>query len=147
MYKSLVVFAVLGLSAALGHGAENYSYTASNAQVVALTVLIQAHNQLDVCAPLGIDNAGCTQAAVCVAKNIAPCNAQNARDAKARVYPQTTAGREEYFNKVIIADGIPDVQVKAEVARKRVKEANLAAQSQATKDADCAANNLPAGCQ
>lgn len=95
--RSLLLVVTLLIVAASSEAQETYSLPASAGNVTTLTEIITYANG-NVCASLNLART-CTQAQACTAASVtggASCTAANARAAKVRIYPLTTAGREEY---------------------------------------------------
>lgn len=126
---------------------ETYSVSATAAQVAKVDKGRILNNRL-TCLKLGLA-VGCTQASACVAAGAAGgsgCTAAQARAAEARIYPNTSAGREEYLGFGIILDALTKVDQLTSKFDAQDYCTWFNAQNQATKDAECSKISAPAGC-
>lgn len=143
--RKLLLAVLLFASPALAQ--ETYSLSGSATQVSQLD-RDRASTNRQTCVRLG-QVAACTQAQACTAAGAAggaSCTAAQARQANARIYPATQAGREEFLTFSYVA---PEFQRRVKGAA--ADELNAAAawfnaQNTATKNAECAKWGLANGC-
>jgi hypothetical protein len=149
MKKLLLAAILLVLSSAAASAQESWTLNATANQVTDVSNILNGEN-LSTCARLALAD-GCTQAQACTAANAAggsSCTAGQARTANARIWPQTQPGREEFVTFFIAAPRFLDLKgVEAQRARRRYCEIWWPAQSQGTKDAECAKLARNAGCE
>jgi hypothetical protein len=107
-----------------------------------------AANNNSVCAAVDLAS-GCTQAQACTAANAtggASCTAAQARNANVRIFPQTFAGREEFFQFRIALPKF--LELRAEIVNLNQAHAKRTwdAGNQTVRDGMCTAAGLAAGC-
>ena len=139
-----VVVAGIGSVAA---AQETYSIAGTAGQVADLRQHTLALNR-STCARLQ-QAATCTQAQACTAANApggSSCTAAQARNASARIWPDTQAGREEFVTFQWVAPRF--MEAKAALPSQTIGDyCNWwAVQNQTTKDAECTKIGAPTGC-
>ena len=143
MRKILPLIALL-LLPVVASTQESYSVPAPAQNVTTLTAVITKING-DLCVATSLAR-NCTQAALCVAAGVpggSGCTPAQARAAKARIYPNTFAGREEF---VTFGIALPKfLELVAEVAADQRRDAceKWTAASEASQNSACAALGLP----
>lgn len=129
------------------HAQESYTVSANANQQAQITEQVTESNvrtcrRLSTVASPLTDT--CTQAQACVnagAAGGASCTPLQARQANARIFPQTTAGREEYITFTMVATDVQDRDLRlAKLYQERQCSAWLAA-SGAQRNVICAAYN------
>lgn len=142
MKKALLVALVFAGLASFASAQETYSVNAPAGVVTDITSLVSIQNQR-TCERITLASS-CTQAQACTqvgAAGGASCTAAQARASNVRIYPATTAGREEWVNQEIV---IPDVNDRRATIPGRYNERRIGAWAVATtaqRNAMCAAVN------
>ena len=144
MKKVLLVLILLGAPVV---AQETYSIGGSAGQVTDLAAVVQATNER-TCESWALAIT-CTQAQSCTAASAvggSGCSAAQARAAKARLYPATQAGREEFVTFVIVAPVF--TAMKADIAKRGQERlcSFWATANQTQKDALCTGSGQSAGC-
>lgn len=149
--RYLIAFVLVLVSSSIAGAQETYSVTAPAPYVATVTALVKGAN-IATCVRFAIAPASCTQAAACTAAGAAGgagCSPAQARAAGARIFPQTTAGREEYLSFSIVIPTLDDRKQSLPVVQTARRCANWAQLDQASKDAECTRTPYPgleAGC-
>lgn len=145
--RILAFLALLAISCA-AVAQETYSIPASAPNVTTLTQVITAQNG-DLCARYGLART-CSQAQLCTAAGNpfgSGCTAAQARAASQRIYPNTTAGREEFTQFAVTLPKFNElVTTQQGEQRRSFCEFWLAANTTARNNA-CAAIGASAGCE
>lgn len=140
----VVLFVLVGISA---EAQETYSLSASAGNVTTLTDVISFFNA-QTCQGFSLA-PNCTQAQACTAANApggSSCTAAQARNANARIWPLTQAGREEYTTFQIAMPRFLDLVGSVATAKRQTFSTAWAALSQGSRDSICTTLGLPAGC-
>ena len=143
-YLLAAAFALVTLPA---FGQESYSISGTAGQVADLRQYVLGINR-NTCARLQ-QVAACTQAQACTAANAAggaSCSAAQARNANARIWPDTLAGREEFVTFQWIAPHFQEAKSGLPAQGYGGYCNWWTAQNQTTKDAECTKAGLPTGC-
>ena len=157
--KKLILTVLVFLFAGLASAQETYSFsvggtTINRNSIVGMLDLGRVQNNTDVClrqkdlSGASVLPASCTQAQACVALGVtggASCTAQDAINARARIYPATLAGREAFVANELVRINAPNFYAE-QVRRDAAALAAFCAISQANRDALCTLLSLPAGC-
>jgi hypothetical protein len=145
--KSLILaLAIIAALASLSSAQETYTLNFSAGNVSDLTAIVAAKNERTCLQwSLAVD---CTQAQACTAVGLAPgCSAAQARNAGARIFPATQAGREEYVFHTYVIPGVKD-QRPGVPARHREKMCDWwSTANQTQKDSTCTSVGQNAGCE
>lgn len=147
MRVKILAIAAFLLSGLAVEAQETDSLSATAGQVADLRQYVLSINR-GQCRRLGLAIT-CTQAQACTAANApggASCTAAQARNAGARIWPDTQLGREEF---VLWQWNVPRFQ-EARASLPALAGPDYCAwwtlQNQATKDAECAKIGAPNGC-
>lgn len=139
---------LLSLLAAPLVASESYTTPINDSRQAQVTILVQAQN-VAVWRRAGVALAS-TQAQVCTALSVpggASCTNAQARAANARIYPQTQAGREEFWNFKLLPDNFADVdQAVIQAARYLWRDWYKNVANQTAKDAECTNAGMAAPC-
>jgi hypothetical protein len=126
---------------------ETYNVNVSANQVVRLTTSINMANA-SICLGANLP-IGCTQAQLCIARNVpggASCTAGQARNAFARIYPITQAGREEFLIYYLILPSFRSLDAEDFGFDGKIFCMAWPVLSQSVKDNICTTAGLAAGC-
>ena len=143
-YLAAAMFLLAGLSV---EAQETYSINGTAGQVADLRQYVLGINR-NTCARLQL-TAACTQAQACTAASApggASCTAAQARNANARIWPDTLAGREEFVTFQWIAPHFQEAKSGLPAQGYGGYCNWWTAQNQTTKDAECTKAGLPTGC-
>jgi len=138
MRKLVLALFVLTLSAGVAQAQEVYSLPVGSGNVASLSVVITGRNGA-LCNRYGLALT-CTQAQVCPlagAAGGASCTAAQARAAKARIFPLTQAGREEFTTFEIALPKFLELVAEEKAEQRRAFCVAWLAKTQPERDAIC----------
>jgi hypothetical protein len=148
MKAKLLFLVTLMLVGVQAQAQESYSLNVTAQQVTDLTAVIDMTNG-QTCIRWGLA-VGCTQAQACTAASAAggsSCTAAQARAAKARIFPQTLAGREEFVTHMIAVARFIELRDQVPAWLEERKCAHRATLDQTARNTQCTNNGLTAPCR
>lgn len=147
--NKLLPLALVLFTASYAESQETYSGPANAEQMAGVTDMVNIVNR-KLCKSLGLAS-GCSQGLACTtvvppAAGGASCSPAQARNAGVRIFPQTFAGREEFFQWRIALTKFNELRAEIVAANQAVQKESWDTGTQTEKDAMCVAAKLSAGC-